>query len=95
MNYRHRIQISMSPKNIGSLLKPLVYSELFESFDESDHFSTSKLNFSLKSGEWSPSDHYDEKESVSLKFSLQKSLNLPYMRAIRDFGFDKLEAKAK
>ena len=81
------------PKNIGSLLKPIVYSELFESFDENDYFSTSKFRLQLKSGEWSPSDHYDETESVSLKFSLQKSLNLPYLRAIKDFGFDKLETK--
>ena len=80
------------PKNIGSLLKPIVYSKLFEKFDSKKEFSTAKITLPLISGDWSPSDHYDKTEQVTLEFALLRSLNIPYIRAVKEYGFNDLES---
>lgn len=83
--------IIKQPKNIGSLLKPIVYSKLFEKFKPETQFSTTKYTLSLLSGDWTPNDHYEETASVTLSFALLKSLNIPYLRAVEKFGFKEME----
>ena len=82
-------------KNIGSLLKPIVYSIILENSSPDEMLSTEPITFNLKSGKWTPSDHYNETKLVSLKYALLKSLNIPYLRKINDFGFIKLEENLK
>ena len=57
-------------KNIGSLLKPLVYSLLLKEKDETSLVPTSKIVFKLKSGEWIQKDHFNGSGSVTLKYAL-------------------------
>jgi penicillin-binding protein 1B len=91
INIFSRKSVVELPKNIGSLLKPFVYSKLFRTIDPRTKISTEKIILKLKSGEWAPSDHFDDKEFVTLDFALLKSLNIPYIRAVSDYGFEKIE----
>lgn len=97
INHKEKVDIFSKPsivdlpKNIGSLLKPIIYSRLFLKYNELEEFSTEELTLNLKSGKWSPKDHYNETEKVTLRFALQKSLNIPFIRAASSYGFDSLE----
>ncbi len=78
---------------VGSLLKPIVYDtfiELGRNYDE--EVSTDPIVLNLKSGRWAPKDYSKTKvDSVTLKYALQKSKNIPLVRVASEIGFDKLE----
>ena len=80
-------------KNTGSLLKPIVYGLLFEEIDPGQEFETAPLEIKLKSGKWNPSDHFKGEGPISLSIALGQSLNLPYLRASIEYGFDRLEVE--
>lgn len=82
---------------VGSLLKPVVYEafiDLGKSYD--DDISTAPITLKLKSGDWTPKDYSKvEVDEVELKVALQKSKNIPLVRAASEVGFDELEEKLK
>tara|TARA_B100000925_G_scaffold273240_1_gene237813 strand:- start:7791 stop:9560 length:1770 start_codon:yes stop_codon:yes gene_type:complete len=77
---------------VGSILKPLVYSIILEDRDLNEEVPTSKITLKLNSGEWSPRDHFKESEtSVTLRGAIQRSLNTPLISLASEYGFDRLE----
>lgn len=78
---------------VGSILKPIIYEQFIHLGKMlSDTISTDPINLKLVSGDWSPKDasKVHEKEMTLLK-ALQKSKNIPLIRAAQEVGFDKLE----
>lgn len=80
---------------VGSILKPIIYQQLLnEGKSLDDMVSTKPVTLKLNSGEWTPSDaSYNGVEEVSLKFAIQKSRNIPLIRASQEVGFDPLEKR--
>ena len=77
---------------IGSILKPIFYSKIFEEFDPADEIETAVKEFEIKSGTWAPKNSgRDIPEVVTLEYALQNSLNVPLVRAVENYGFDELE----
>lgn len=84
---------------VGSILKPIIYSLLVEmGLDMGEESSTQSLELDLLSGKWlphEPSWRFRNKDGITFKTALQKSLNRPLIRASQKIGFDKLEEKLK
>ena len=80
--------------NIGSTLKPILYSFFFSQGKRRDDLvSTKPLTLELKSGKWSPREaHKNLMEEVTLEEALLKSYNRPIIYLSQEIGFDKLEA---
>lgn len=90
-----RVAMTEEYHQVGSLLKPVVYEtfiELGKSYD--DDISTEPITLKLKSGDWTPKDYSKVKvEEIKLKEALQKSKNIPLVRAASEVGFERLEEK--
>ncbi len=82
---------------IGSTLKPIIYSILEEKgLDMNELVDTSPFTLELKSGPWSPKEsHKGIAPQVTYEEALIKSLNRPVIRAVRDFGFENFEGLLK
>lgn len=80
---------------VGSTLKPLIYSELINlGYDLNSMVDTSEINLNLLSGKWSPQEsHHVEEPEISIAEALRQSLNRPIIRLAKDVGFEKLEQK--
>lgn len=78
---------------VGSVLKPIIYQQLIEEGKSLDDFvSTRPITLKLKSGNWTPNDgDYNGLEEVTLKYAIQKSRNIPLIRAASEVGFEALE----
>lgn len=78
---------------VGSLLKPIVYDSLIKlgrSYDEI--VSTKPITLDLLSGKWTPKDYSKAKVSeITLREALQKSKNIPLIRAVSEVGFSEVE----
>ena len=80
---------------VGSSLKPIIYQQLIEEGKSlEDEVSTKPITLKLLSGEWTPADSkVDLGEKISLKTAIQKSRNIPLIRASKEVGFDALEKR--
>ncbi len=80
---------------VGSTLKPLIYSELIDLGYELDSLvDTSEVQLKLLSGAWSPQESHNVLEQqISLAEALRQSLNRPIIRLANEAGFDLLEEK--
>jgi penicillin-binding protein 1B len=80
---------------VGSILKPIIYQELFnsEKILPEDMVSMNPIILDLNSGKWSPTDSGRDSlpEEITIKYALQKSKNTPLIRAAESVGFDYLE----
>lgn len=90
-----RAAMTTERHQVGSLLKPIVYETLVElGKDYDDSISTEPITLNLKSGSWTPKDYSKVKvDEIELRVALQKSKNIPLVRAASEVGFDKLEEK--
>jgi penicillin-binding protein 1B len=88
-----RAAISSERHQIGSLLKPIVYIEALRLGQGKDEMlSTAPLTMKLLSGEWSPREvSRTLPETISVKESLQRSLNRPMIRIVQEVGFEQME----
>ena len=92
IKYTHSFYEQKLRHQLGSILKPLIYSLILEGDNLDEEISTLPLKIKLKSGEWSPRDHVKKNETkVTIKKAIQKSLNVPLIRMAQQFGFDRLE----
>jgi|GEM_PF-616990 len=92
----HWDAISKEKHQVGSLLKPFVYSIGFDmDRDPEDRMATEKVEISLPSGVWSPHDSETDEPMMTLSQALKKSKNIPLIRFSRELGFDVLEQKLK
>ena len=80
---------------VGSVLKPIIYQQLLnEGKNLSDTIATDPVTLKLLSGDWTPSDSsYHGQKEVTLKYAIQKSRNIPLIRAAKDVGFETLEKR--
>lgn len=80
---------------VGSVLKPIIYQQIIENGKTlNDTVSTDPITLDLVSGKWTPSDSdYGDLKEVTLKWAIQKSRNIPLIRAASEVGFDSLEQK--
>ena len=89
------VAINKERHQVGSVLKPIIYQQLLEegkSLD--DEVSTAPITITLPSGKWTPSDSSkDGLEQVTLRYAIQKSRNIPLVRASQEVGFDALEPR--
>jgi penicillin-binding protein 1B len=80
---------------IGSTIKPIVYSFFIEdgaSFD--DFVSTDEISLKLKSGVWKPGESHKIKEKeVTLRDALFDSLNRPVISLTQKYGFEAIEPR--
>lgn len=86
--------IKQEKHQIGSTIKPFIYSLLLESgLNWDEEISSEKITLKLKSGEWIPKEANDREEStnISLREALQKSKNIPLVRAVERVGFGHIE----
>lgn len=80
-----QFNVSTSPRQPGSSLKPLVYASLFElGYNSNTLLYDVETNFSLNQSEPYSPKNYNNKESgpVSIKDALATSLNIPAVKAI-------------
>lgn len=80
-----QFNVSTSPRQPGSSLKPLVYASLFElGYNPNTLLYDVETNFSLNPSEPYTPKNYNNKESgpVSIKDALATSLNIPAVKAI-------------
>jgi penicillin-binding protein 1B len=86
--------INMENHQVGSILKPIVYSIFFESGKtKDDYISSDPITLKLKSGKWTPKDgHKIKMDEYTLEHALKKSLNIPLIKLSNEYGFDKLES---
>lgn len=80
---------------VGSSLKPIIYQQLIEEGKSlEDEVSTDPITLKLISGDWTPQDSSKELgEMISLKTAIQKSRNIPLIRASKEVGFEVLEKR--
>jgi penicillin-binding protein 1B len=78
---------------VGSLLKPIVYDSLVKLGRNYDEIvSTKPITLNLISGKWTPKDYSKAKVSeITLREALQKSKNIPLIRAVNEVGFLEVE----
>ncbi len=86
------IEFLKKKKQVGSILKPIFYQIMLNngvaSFEE---ISTAPVEIVLPSGSWVPRDRKFYSDFISLDRALKESRNIPIVRKVRDFGFDKVE----
>lgn len=89
------VAINRERHQVGSVLKPIIYQQLLEEGKAlDDEVSTAPITISLPSGKWTPSDSSkDGLEQVTLRYAIQKSRNIPLVRASQEVGFDALEPR--
>ena len=89
--------ISRYAHQVGSTLKPIIYSLLVKqgmSFD--DKVLTKPIILNLKSGRWKPHEGSRVyKKEVTIREALQRSLNNPLIRLVQEHGFDTIEGDLK
>lgn len=80
---------------VGSTLKPLIYSMLVRMGVELDRpVDTSEIELKLKSGNWSPAESHQVDEAyLSFSEALRQSLNRPLIRMAQEVGFEELETE--
>ena len=80
---------------VGSTLKPLIYSELINlGYGLDSMVDTSEVQLNLLSGRWSPQESHLVKESeISVAEALKQSLNRPIIRLANEVGFGVLETR--
>jgi penicillin-binding protein 1B len=85
--------ISSEPHQIGSIVKPLVYSIYFDLGKSlSDMVSTEPITLKLLSGEWSPKEGSINTPRIStIAEALQSSYNRPVIRIAQEVEFSQLE----
>ncbi|MBT3236818.1 MAG: hypothetical protein HN353_12755 [Bdellovibrionales bacterium] len=87
--------ITKEPHQIGSIIKPIIYSIYFElGQDPSNLVSTRPITLNLLSGKWKPKESSRNLPSEStLAVALQRSFNRPVIRIAQEVGFSTLESK--
>jgi penicillin-binding protein 1B len=94
--YIHSFHKEKVKHQLGSILKPIVYSIILKNRELNEKIPLKKLVLSLKSGNWSPRDHLKEGEkSVTIKRAIQRSLNTPLIKLSQEYGFNQLEKELK
>jgi len=80
---------------VGSSLKPIIYQQLLEEGKTlEDEVSTAPITLDLISGKWTPQDSkVDLGPYISLRKAIQKSRNIPLIRAAQEVGFENLETR--
>ena len=96
IKYIHSYHQKNIKHQLGSILKPLIYSIILKDENLEEAVSVEKLVMPLKSGKWTPRDHLKENESsVTIRRAIQRSLNIPLVKMSQEYGFDKLEKELK
>jgi penicillin-binding protein 1B len=87
----------LEKQQIGSILKPIVYSIFFKNnISAEDLVSTKPFDMPLKSGKWSPKEaHTDLPENVTVKEALFNSYNRPVITLAQLVGFKIVEKELK
>ena len=82
---------------IGSTIKPLIYRITMDHGLELDELiSPAPITLNLLSGKWTPREsHKVEEEKISFERALRESLNIPIIKAVKEIGYDKVEADLK
>ncbi|MGB0453635.1 MAG: transglycosylase domain-containing protein [Bacteriovoracaceae bacterium] len=80
---------------LGSILKPLLYSLMLQSGKSLDDLvTTAPYTLNLKSGKWTPRESSKiPVEEVPLWVALQKSMNNPLIRTVDEIGFEQIETR--
>ena len=96
VRYIHSYHKKNLRHQLGSILKPLIYSIILKDDNLEEMVSVEKPVIKLKSGDWTPRDHLKKDESVvTIRRAIQRSLNIPLIKNVQEYGFDKLEKELK